>query len=145
MDPCCYSIYIRELLKRLGEEPSRYDAHRLRAFVLDKSRSCGEATVKQYIKALRMFLRFLIAEGHAPSDWMPPSPPWSLAPGFSATLLQPDDVERLIASCDPASAVGRRDRAILLLLARLGLRAGDIVHLRLSDIDWEEACDSGLR
>jgi site-specific recombinase XerD len=48
-------------------------------------------------------------------------------------------VERLIASCDRASTVGRRDRAILLLLARLGLRAGDIVHLRLSDIDWKGA------
>jgi site-specific recombinase XerD len=48
-------------------------------------------------------------------------------------------VERLIASCDQASAVEWRDRAILLLLARFGLRAGDIVHLRLSDIDWKGA------
>ena len=53
--------------------------------------------------------------------------------------LSADDVERVIASCDRASAVGRRDRAILLLLARLGLRAGDIVQLRLSDIDWKAA------
>jgi len=48
-------------------------------------------------------------------------------------------VERLIASCDHSSPVGRRDRAILLLLARLGLRAGDIVQLRLTDIDWRSA------
>jgi site-specific recombinase XerD len=53
--------------------------------------------------------------------------------------LPPDDVERVIASCDPVSPVGRRDRAILLLLARLGLRAGDVAHLRLCDIDWQEA------
>jgi len=52
---------------------------------------------------------------------------------------QPDDVERVIASCDPESPVGRRDRAILLLLARLGLRAGDVAHLRLRDIDWQGA------
>ena len=58
-----YNICIRELLRRLGEEPTRFDARRLRAFVLEKSRSCGEATVKHCTTALRMFLRFLIAEG----------------------------------------------------------------------------------
>ena len=60
--------------------------------------------------------------------------------------MSADDVERVIASCDTASAVGRRDHAILLLLARLGLRAGDIVYLRLRDIDWkaqfEAACEA---
>jgi site-specific recombinase XerD len=53
--------------------------------------------------------------------------------------LSGDEVERVIASCDVASGVGMRDRAILLLPARLGLRAGDIVQLRLSDIDWKQA------
>lgn len=53
--------------------------------------------------------------------------------------LQPDEIERIIVSCDPAAQVGKRDRAILLLLARLGLRAGDIVQLRLGDIDWNGA------
>jgi site-specific recombinase XerD len=53
--------------------------------------------------------------------------------------LQPEEVERVISSCDPATPAGARDRAILLLLARLGLRAGDIVRLRLEDIDWKEA------
>ena len=48
-------------------------------------------------------------------------------------------MERVIASCVASSPVGRRDRAIMLLLARLGLRAGDISQLRLSDIDWKEA------
>src|SRR6266566_3512653 len=58
-----YSIYIRELLQRFGEKSSRFDARRLRAFVLAKSRSCGWGAVKNCAKALRMFLRFLIAEG----------------------------------------------------------------------------------
>ena len=53
--------------------------------------------------------------------------------------LQSDEVELVIASCDPSTAVGKRDRAILLLLAHLGLRAGDLVQLRLGDIDWNEA------
>jgi len=53
--------------------------------------------------------------------------------------LQPGDVERIIESCDLATSVGRRDRAILLLLARMGLRAGDIARLRLEDVDWEQS------
>jgi site-specific recombinase XerD len=53
--------------------------------------------------------------------------------------VQPEEVERIINSCDLNSPVGRRNRAILLLLARLGLRAGDIVKLRLGDIAWQEA------
>ncbi|MER8671201.1 tyrosine-type recombinase/integrase, partial [Mesorhizobium sp. M1156] len=50
--------------------------------------------------------------------------------------LSRDQVERLLASCDRQSGRGVRDRAILLLLARLGLRAGDILEMRLEDIDW---------
>jgi len=44
----------------------------------------------------------------------------------------------VIGTCDPASAMGARDRAVLLLLARLGLRAGDVAALQLRDIDWEQ-------
>jgi site-specific recombinase XerD len=53
--------------------------------------------------------------------------------------VPPEAVERVIDSCDASSPVGKRDRAILLLLARLGLRAGDIVQMRLQDIDWKGA------
>ena len=97
-----------------------------------------------------MFVRFLIAEGQCAVGLdaaIPTLAHWRLA--ALPRYLQPEDVERLIASCDRASPVGRRDRAILLLLARLGLRAGDIVHLRLSDIDWKDAwiqvCGKGRR
>jgi integrase/recombinase XerD len=145
-----YSIYIRELLQQLGEDPSRFDARRLRAFILTKSRSCGWGTTKNCTHALRMFLRFLIADGQCAIGLdaaIPTVAHWRLA--SLPRYLPPKDVERLIASCDRASAVGRRDRAILLLLARLGLRAGDIVHLRLSDIDWKDAsiqvCGKGRR
>ena len=48
----------------------------------------------------------------------------------------------MIDSCDATTPAGKRDRAILLLLARLGLRAGDIVQLRLGDLDWKEAAIS---
>jgi site-specific recombinase XerD len=88
-----------------------------------------------------MFVRFMVAEGRCAAGLegaIPTLAHWRLA--ALPRYLQPEEVERLIASCDPGSPVGRRDRAILLLLARLGLRAGDIVHLCLNDIDWKEAC-----
>ena len=132
--------HIRELLNHLGEEPSQWDAHRLRACVLEQSRSRGRAAAQTATTALRMFVRFLIANGHCAVGLdaaIPRLAHWRLA--ALPRSLQPDDVERVIASCDPASPVGRRDRAILLLLARLGLRAGDVAHLRLSDIDWRRA------
>ena len=144
-----YRIYIRELLRRLGE-PSRFNARRLRAFLLEKSRSCGLPTAKNCAQVVRVFLRFLIAQGQCAvglDDAIPNLAHWRLA--SLPRYLPPEDVERLIASCDRASPVGLRDRAILLLLARLGLRAGDIVHLRLGDIDWKEAsiqvCGKGRR
>jgi integrase/recombinase XerD len=135
-----YGIHLRTLLKQVGNEPSRLSASVLRGFVLERSRSWGWGTAKACTTALRMFLRFLIARGYCAVGLeaaIPTLAHWRLAtlPRF----LQPEEVERLIASCDRSSPLGRRDRAILLLLARLGLRAGDIVHLRLSDIDWKNA------
>jgi site-specific recombinase XerD len=87
-----------------------------------------------------MFLRFLIAEGRCRADLLnviPVVPFWRLT--SLPRYLPPEDVERLIACCNSASRIGKRDRAILLLLARLGLRAGDIVQMRLTDIDWKGA------
>lgn len=145
-----YGIPIRELLRRLGEKPSRFDARSLRQFVLEESQRCGWAAAKRCTTALRMFLRFLIVEGHCAAGLdaaIPVLAHWRLS--SLPRYLQAEEVERLIASCDPAVPVGRRDRAILLLLARLGLRAGDIVQLHLSDVDWKGAwihvCGKGRR
>src|SRR5262249_26349063 len=129
-----YTRHLRELLTRVGEEPSTLDAQTLRQFVLEGSRTHGWAAAKQRTTALRMFVRFLIAEGRCASGLIGAIPVLlhrrlSSLPRY----LSAADVERLIASCDIASAIGQRDRAILLLLARLGLRAGDIVPLRLRD------------
>jgi integrase/recombinase XerD len=145
-----YSISIREVLNRLGDDPNKYDARSLRDFVIAKSRNCGPATIQTCTTGLRMFLRFLIAEGKCAASLeasIPGVAHWRLA--SLPRYFQPEEVERIIDSCDPTSAVGRRDRAIILLLARLGLRAGDIVQMRLSDIDWKDAwihvCGKGRR
>jgi integrase/recombinase XerD len=135
-----YGLPIRELIRRLGEDPSKFDAQRLRKFVLNQSRHTGWTVAKRCTTALRMFLRFLIAEGRCRAGLLGAIP--TLAHGRLSSLpryLPPEAVERVIDSCDVSSPVGKRDRAILLLLARLGLRAGDIVQMRLQDIDWKGA------
>lgn len=134
-----YSLPLRELLKSVGEDPRKLDARCLRQFVLRQSQG-GKWVARRCRSALRMFLRFLTAEGHCRAGLLGAIPlvaHWSLA--SLPRYLPAEDVERLIASCDRSSPVGKRDRAILLLLARLGLRAGDIVQMRLGDVDWKSA------
>lgn len=135
-----YSLPLRDLLRRFGNDPSKLDAKRLRDFVLTQNRSVGWATAKRCTTALRMFLRFLIAEGRCRAGLLGAIPAlahWRLS--SLPRYLTPDAVQSIIASCAVPSPVGKRDRAILLLLARLGLRAGDIVRMRLEDIDWKDA------
>lgn len=135
-----YSISIADLLKQVGDDPGKFDAKSLRQFVLATSRKQGLAATKNCTTALRMFLRFLIAEGKCAVNLAEAVP--SVAQWKHSSLpryLKAQDVERIIASCNLGSPVGRRDRAILLLLARLGLRAGDIVQIQLEDIDWKGA------
>lgn len=134
-----YSIPIRELIGCINGDPSALNAGRLRQFVLEQSKS-GRWSALRCRTALRMFLRFLIAEGRCRAGLLgaiPVVPHWRLTE--LPRYLAAEDVERLIACCDPTSRVGKRDLAILLLLARLGLRAGDIVQMHLSDIDWNGA------
>lgn len=145
-----YCLDLRELLKKLGEDPAKFDARNLRKFVLERSQRHGWSPAKRCTTAVRMFVRFLIAEGKCSAGLDAAIPTWahwrcSSLPRY----LQSDEVERVIASCAPNTHVGVRDRAILLLLARLALRAGDIIQLRLGDIDWKEAwicvCGKGRR
>lgn len=92
---------------------------------------------KQPGVAVRSLLRFLVFCGEIESGLdaaIPKVPRWQ-----HATLprhLTADQVASLLASCNSATSTGQRDRAALLLLARLGLRAGELVQLRLEDIDW---------
>ena len=135
-----YGLPIQELIHRYGDDPGNLDAKRLRNFVLTQAGHVGWATAKRCTTALRMFLRFLIAEGRCRAGLLAAIPTlahWRLS--ALPRYLPPEAVERVIESCDVSSPVGKRDRAILLLLARLGLRAGDIVHMRLDDIDWKGA------
>lgn len=135
-----YCIPIRAFLKYCGKDLTRLDARALRKFVLRQHRATSSTVAQRCTTALRMFLRFLITEGRCGAALLGAIP--VLAHWRLATLpryLEPEAIARIIDTCDVSSSLGKRDRAILLLLARLGLRAGDIVRMRLHDIDWEDA------
>jgi site-specific recombinase XerD len=129
---------VEALLGTVAGDPARFDAAGVRRFVLGYLRQHAPASAGCVTTIVRCFLRWLVVTGRCVTDIteaVPKVPTWQLArlPRF----LPDDDVERLIAACDRKSLVARRDRAMLLLLARLGLRASDVVGLRCGDIDWE--------
>lgn len=105
----------------------------------------GLSSKRQAMSALRSFLRFLHLDGH--TDVALGAAVWSVK--GSAPLLpraiDPSLVGRMLATCDRRTGRGRRDYAILMVLARLGLRAGEVTNLTLDDIDWcaGELCVSG--
>jgi site-specific recombinase XerD len=106
-------------------------------FVLRNARSMTPKRAQLMVSSLRSFLRYLVQTGEiAPqlADCVPTVADWRLA--TVPKYLSEDDVERLLRACHQSTSVGRRDYAILLLLARLGLRASEVVKLELDDIDW---------
>ncbi|MBM3094020.1 tyrosine-type recombinase/integrase [Ensifer sp. T173] len=129
--------HLHKLMPELGTTTNDYDATRIRNVVREWRERTGPADLRTITSALRSYLRFLAGAGlcrpnldHA----IPPVLQWRLSslPRYLAAA----DVERVIASCDQLTSGRLRDRAILLLLARLGLRAGDVAGLRLNDIEW---------
>lgn len=132
-----YSERIVALLTELGEDPGCFHAQDLRHFVFNYAREHKIRTTKYTVTAIRMFLRYLATEGRCAAGLehaLPTFANWRLS--TMPRYLPASDVEQVVDACDDSTEVGARDRAILLLLARLGLRSGDILGLRLSDIDW---------
>jgi len=107
-------------------------------FILTRARTISLHRVQLMASALRVFFRFLRYRGDITSDLAASVP--AVADRKRSQIpkhLVPDDVERLLTNCDQTTAVGKRDYGVLLLLARLGLRAGEVVALALDDIDWD--------
>jgi len=122
-----------ELLDALGADPNRWDARQVRALFVGLADHGGAATVEKRVTAVRAFLRYLIARGQCPADLdqaVPVQAHWRLA--SLPRCLTSEQLERLVAACEGDSCNRRRDRAIILLLARLGLRAGDVVRMHLA-------------
>jgi len=132
-----YVPLVQEFVAALGAEAAAYDAARVRTFILARANRAGRSRAKSVVNAVRMFLRFCAVRGDGPAD-LPAAVPgiahWKLA--ALPRYLGADDIERVVAACAPTTAAGARDRAAILLCARLGLRAGDVRDLRLGDLDW---------
>jgi site-specific recombinase XerD len=128
--------FLSHVARADGVRLSNLDAKIVLQFVLRAAQHRCVGSTKHVVTGLRSLLRFLHVAGHAPelaasvpavAGWRGTALPRALPAGA---------VDRLLASCDRQTAAGRRDRAILLLLARLGLRVGELVRLELSDFDW---------
>jgi integrase/recombinase XerD len=123
-----------------GLDLSRLGRAEISAFVLDACRRQSEPGAQLTVTATRSFLGFLHHEGEIErplaeavpkiGSWRGQSLPKGLAPGEAQMLLD---------SCDRMAVTGRRDFAVLTLLSRLGLRAGEVATLGLADIDWRVA------
>ena len=126
------------LMKRHGNRSvRRLDAGMLRAFLFDRTQGRSSESVRLLTISLRSFLRFLHAQGEISHDltaavptvrrWTQPDIP---------RKLTPEEVDRVLSAPDRNTATGRRDLAILNLLARLGLRSSEVLSLELGDIRW---------
>ncbi len=134
-----YENRIERMLPALGSDPACYDARLAREVLLEEVRDRHRTYAKTFVTALRAFLRFLAAKERCRPHLdraVPAVREWRLS--SLPRYLESEDVDRVIESCDRTRAKGVRDRAVLLLLARLGLRAGDIVALRIDDLDWKQ-------
>ena len=135
-----YLRTLRSLLNDIGYDVARYDATLLRDAVLRQFEGKSSVRSELLTTACRAYLRYLASTGQCDAGLLgavPTARAWALA--AMPRYLPQEDIEQAIATCDRSTAVGVRDRAILLLLARLGLRAGDVIHLRLENIDWTRA------
>ena len=127
----------RQHRKSPGSSDLLIDASMLRAFLFDRTQGRSSEFVRLLSISLRSFLHFLHAQGEISHDltaavptvrrWTQPDIP---------RKLTPEEVDRVLNAPDRNTATGRRDFAILLLLARLGLRSSEILALELGDIRW---------
>jgi site-specific recombinase XerD len=138
-----YQDFVRKfLLERFREGPFRLREVKPSAisdFVLRHSHTMAVGRAQVMTTAFRSFFRFLLQKGELQADLaasVPTVADWRLS--TVPKHLSPEEVERVLHACNRRTASGRRDYGVLLLLARLGLRAGEVVALELDDINWRD-------
>ena len=137
-----YGPFIRDFLNSqdTGDGsilPNAFDAVAIRNHLLSRSKGRSAEYTRLMAVALRSFCHFLFLHGNTPRDLyesVPSVRKWQQS--AVPTFLTPEQEEALIATADRSTPCGCRDYAVLLLLARLGLRSGEIVALELGDIHW---------
>lgn len=135
-----YSPFVQNFVtaQRLPENAAGIDSSAVRRHLLSCSEGRSASFVRLLAAALRSFLRFCFLDGTIATDLSKAVPPvrrWQVAavPPF----LTADEVQRVIETVDRSTTRGCRTFAILLLLARLGLRASEVISLKLDDIHWD--------
>jgi len=130
--------FLTERFDSDGVVLNEIDASDVTQFVLRYARTMSCRRAQLMTSALRGFFRFLYFRGDIASDLassVPTVADWKMSE--LPKSLEPEEVERLLQNCDRCTAIGQRDYAVLILLARLGLRAGEVVAMKLDDINWE--------
>jgi integrase len=130
-------IFLAALFGQNRRDPSQWTAADVLTFVRQHAQARRPVHMQHLCVGLRTFLRYLRFRGKTERDLagtVPRIAHWRLA--TLPKSLSPAQVERVLAHCNRHSAIGRRNHAVLLLLVRLGLRAGEVRSLTLEDIDW---------
>lgn len=137
------SNYVQAATLFLGDHPGLADASygldaaEVSAFCIRELPKRAGSSASNLASALRAFLRFAHVEGLTRAPLAQAVPPVANRKGSGLPRgVAPATLNRLLASCDRRSSMGRRDYAILLVLVRLGLRAGEVARLELDDFDW---------
>ena len=137
----CYAKQARKFLEQLpgplDAALRQLDAGQVTSFMVGCCQGQNPESAKAMVTAVRALLRFLHVAGYVPvplAGAVPAVAGWRLASlprGLDAAVIS-----RLLASCDRGTVTGRRDLAILTMLARLGLRGAEVAALELADVDW---------
>lgn len=130
-------VFVEAVGAHRGRDLGSLTAAEVSCFITAACTRPVKMSARELVSALRSFLRFLHIEGVTAgplSQAVPAYASWG-ASSLPRPLL-PEQTARLLGSCDRRTARGRRDYAVLVLLVRLGLRAGEVAGLRLDDIDW---------
>ncbi|EOH4031020.1 tyrosine-type recombinase/integrase [Salmonella enterica] len=128
------------VLDSLGDDPGCWEVRDIRQFVLSHFEQYKASYIKAVGSNLRAFLRFLVIEGLCQPeliDAVPKTAHWTLSE--IPRHLSPESVDKVIVASTSLPHSELRDRAVISLLAGLGLRGRDIVNLCLSDIDWAQS------
>jgi site-specific recombinase XerD len=130
-------LFLREMCPGGASELGRIRQTEVTRYIERHARDRSAASGKAMCWALRSFLRYLHHKGLNPlalAGCVPSIRRWKLA--SLPTYLSAVQVQTVLEGCDRATALGRRDYAILMMLAKLGLRAGEVATLTLDDVDW---------
>jgi site-specific recombinase XerD len=138
----CYCSQARTFLTSLpdplSESLSRLGAAQVTAFMVRHAAEADSVwSAKALVTAVRSLLRYLHVDGRIPQPLtgaVPSVAGWRL--DSLPRALAPEQVSALLTAADLDTATGRRDHAVLVVLARLGLRGAEVAALQLSDVDW---------